>query len=91
MAKCSAKYASVVNEMDYLGQIEVALGISAGVWRNGSASDSRSEGWEFDSLCPHISAPLVFLRPQVAINSQHSSDLRDRDRDRDRDRPTDRP
>ena len=24
-----------------------------GVWRNGSASDSRSEGWEFESLCPH--------------------------------------
>ena len=23
------------------------------VWRNGSASDSRSEGWEFESLCPH--------------------------------------
>ena len=21
-----------------------------GVWRNGSASDSRSEGWEFESL-----------------------------------------
>ena len=27
-----------------------------GVWRNGSASDSRSEGWEFESLCPHFSA-----------------------------------
>ena len=25
-----------------------------GLWRNGSASDSRSEGWEFESLCPHI-------------------------------------
>ena len=25
-----------------------------GVWRNGSASDSRSEGWEFESLCPHF-------------------------------------
>ena len=30
-----------------------------GVWRNGSASDSRSEGWEFESLCPH--AALWFL------------------------------
>ena len=29
----------------------------AGVWRNGSASDSRSEGWEFESLCPHIFRP----------------------------------
>lgn len=27
---------------------------SLGVWRNGSASDSRSEGWEFESLCPHF-------------------------------------
>ena len=25
-----------------------------GIWRNGSASDSRSEGWEFESLCPHM-------------------------------------
>ena len=31
------------------------LGEATGVWRNGSASDSRSEGWEFESLCPHIS------------------------------------
>ena len=27
--------------------------LSLGVWRNGSASDSRSEGWEFESLCSH--------------------------------------
>ena len=27
---------------------------TSGVWRNGSASDSRSEGWEFESLCPHF-------------------------------------
>jgi hypothetical protein len=26
--------------------------VSKGVRRNGSASDSRSEGWEFESLCP---------------------------------------
>ncbi len=25
-----------------------------GVWRNGSASDSRSEGWVFESLYPHF-------------------------------------
>ena len=24
------------------------------IWRNGSASDSRSEGWEFVSLCGHL-------------------------------------
>ena len=27
-----------------------------GLWRNGSASDSRSEGWEFESLWPHVVA-----------------------------------
>ena len=27
---------------------------SKGLWRNGSASDSRSEGWEFESLWPHF-------------------------------------
>ena len=31
-----------------------------GVWRNGSASDSRSEGWEFESLCPHFLGLLIF-------------------------------
>ncbi len=39
---------------------------AAGVWRNGSASDSRSEGWEFESLCPHsqfseVRCPFCFL------------------------------
>ena len=38
--------------------------LPSGIWRNGSASDSRSEGWEFESLCPH------FVRPrQVALKS----------------------
>ena len=32
------------------------LAINSGLWRNGSASDSRSEGWEFESLWPHSSA-----------------------------------
>ena len=27
-----------------------------GLWRNSSASDSRSEGWEFESLWPHLSS-----------------------------------
>ena len=33
-----------------------------GVWRNGSTSDSRSEGWEFESLCLHLhlDASLTF-------------------------------
>ena len=41
-----------------------------GVWRNGSASDSRSEGWEFESLCPHFSnlvdIPLGIPRSMVS-------------------------
>ena len=28
-----------------------------GLWRNGSASDSRSEGWAFESLWPHLATP----------------------------------
>ena len=32
---------------------------SKGVWCNGSASDSRSEGWEFESLCPQRCARLA--------------------------------
>ncbi len=35
--------------------------VSTGVWRNGSASDSRSEGWEFESLCPHCVAVWTCL------------------------------
>ena len=31
-----------------------------GLWSNGSASDSRSEGWEFECLWPHL-AGLVSL------------------------------
>ena len=42
-----------------------------GVWRNGSASDSRSEGWELESLCPQrllttMCRPLPLPRPNRA-------------------------
>ena len=33
-----------------------ASDVQQGLWRKGSASDSRSEGWEFESLCPHLHA-----------------------------------
>ena len=36
--------------------------ILTGVWRNGSASDSRSEGWEFESLCPQFLAMGIASR-----------------------------
>ena len=32
-----------------------------GLWRNGSASDSRSEGWEFESLWPQFVLTADFL------------------------------
>ena len=34
-----------------------------GLWRNGSASDSRSEGWEFESLWPHFDCVVVNTNP----------------------------
>ena len=37
-----------------------ALASSAGLWRNGSASDSRSDGWAFESLWPQFSRERVF-------------------------------
>ena len=38
-----------------------------GAWRNGSASDSRSEGWEFKSLCPHS-----YFIPGISLSSDHT-------------------
>ena len=35
--------------------------IALGAWRNGSASDSRSEGWVFESLRPHTFYILHFF------------------------------
>ena len=32
----------------------VQFPFSEGLWRNGSASDSRSDGWAFESLWPHF-------------------------------------
>ena len=34
------------------GYLRSSALLKKGIWRNGSASDSRSEGWEFESLCP---------------------------------------
>ena len=48
-------------------------------WRNGSAFDSRSKGWVFDSPCPHIFL-LFFLLPFTSTvqkkgttNEEHST------------------
>ena len=35
-------------------QTNKSAGRQLGLWRNGSASDSRSEGWAFESLWPHL-------------------------------------
>lgn len=43
--------------------------IAVGAWRNGSASDSRSEGWVFESLRPHTfliffaNCPIIYNNP----------------------------
>ena len=36
-----------------------------GLWRNGSASDSRSEGWEFESLWPHLYISWAFVLKHI--------------------------
>ena len=38
------------------------------VWRNGSASDPRSEGWEFESLCGHFSFGRARAPSRCAVN-----------------------
>ena len=48
---------SVVMQNQRAGVIPKSLASQAtasGVWRNGSTSDSRSEGWEFEILCLHF-------------------------------------
>ena len=44
-----------------------------GLWRNGSASDSRSEGWEFESLWPHDHGLSVVaaLRHELLLSWAH--------------------
>ena len=38
-----------------------------GVWRNGSASDPRSDGWEFESLCPHFASCIDLLEVELYL------------------------
>ena len=37
--------------------------VCKGLWRNGSAPDSRSEGWEFESLWPHFLSICWLIHP----------------------------
>ena len=43
-----------------------------GAWRNGSASDSRSEGWEFESLCPHFRISMDACTCIVSFPASHT-------------------
>ena len=58
LASCtmgSAQWPQDRNDEDkHVFQMLHAARVSEGAWRNGSASDSRSAGWEFESLCPHF-------------------------------------
>ena len=53
-----------------------------GLWRNGSASDSRSEGWAFESLWPHLTNFITHQQPRTKqeIHSNVYCDERDHDR-----------
>ena len=44
-----------------------------GAWRNGSASDSRSEGWEFESLSGHFISLSLFRQLVLKIGGQNDS------------------
>ena len=52
-----------------------------GLWRNGSASDSRSEGWAFESLWPHLTNFITHQQPRTKqeIYSNVYYDERDHD------------
>ena len=43
--------------------------ITLGAWRNGSASDSRSEGWVFESLRPHTFYFYFFHNYKIIIKT----------------------
>ena len=49
--------------------VTVMFTLIKGVWRNGSASDSRSEGWEFESLCPHACSAFSYLIICIAVGT----------------------
>ena len=38
----------------FVSSLNMGIHDALAIWRNGSASDSRSEGWEFESLCGHF-------------------------------------
>ena len=62
---CSPLMTKLPVEEEVVGEAKHAKG----VWRSGSAFDSRSEGWEFESLCPHsMLCPAGCSRlPQTSI------------------------
>ena len=57
----------------YISVSEAQIRGVAGLWRNGSASDSRSDGWAFESLWPHFQLNLGHhedLRPSRNVSSR---------------------
>ena len=44
-------------------------------WRNGSASDSKSEGWGFESLWRHANLFFLFCPPLPARGPDRHADL----------------
>ena len=52
-----------------------------GLWRNGSASDSRSEGWAFESLWPHFAKLIIQQQPGTKRNMYSNFYCDERDHD----------
>ena len=52
-----------------------------GLWRNGSASDSRSEGWAFESLWPHLTNFITHQQPRTKQKNYSNVYYDERDHD----------
>ena len=62
LVQCLLSIRARVNHMLQLdGKLNYCNDNTMGLWRNGSASDSRSEGWELESLWPHLSMDSSLL------------------------------
>ena len=52
----------VIQFYGWRGLLRSSALLNTGIWRNGSASDSRSTGWEFEFLCPRVVAARVGIK-----------------------------
>ena len=64
--RLGAFWCFVTRAAEHASRTQVKRGIDCneGLWRNGSASDSRSDGWAFESLWPHFRVTALLFSPQ---------------------------